>query len=245
MSRILNDLTYGTIELSKCLERLLIISNKLHNEKISQWCNSELTGYGAIESLPKYRQVNNSNIVYSGLNGGFKVENYPLLPGYLSDETLEKVQVLNVLDSIYEIERNVISQKTMSRDLTFLSNEVANITKGDDPVGVGVQCIQIRQVIPPSIYERVYANTKNRIINLLCSYEEVGIDIDSLDISKAIKDFDFNKEKDLIYNTVIVDGNAYTFAKKERKLIWNVIIPISVGIITSVVSGLIVFFLTK
>lgn len=45
MSKILNDITINSISLSECLQRLLVIANKIDNNDLTVWCLQELNGY--------------------------------------------------------------------------------------------------------------------------------------------------------------------------------------------------------
>lgn len=45
MSKILNDITINSISLSECLQRLLVIANKIDNNDLTVWCSQELNGY--------------------------------------------------------------------------------------------------------------------------------------------------------------------------------------------------------
>lgn len=50
------------------------------------------------------------------------------------------------------------------------------------------------------------------------------------------------KEKNSdIYKTVVDNGDYYTFVPKNKKIVWNVLIPI----LTSIVSGLVVYFISN
>lgn len=45
MSKILNDITINSISLSECLQRLLVIANKIDNNDLAVWYSQELNGY--------------------------------------------------------------------------------------------------------------------------------------------------------------------------------------------------------
>lgn len=45
MSKILNDITINSISLSECLQRLLVIANKIDNNDLTVWCSQELNSY--------------------------------------------------------------------------------------------------------------------------------------------------------------------------------------------------------
>lgn len=241
MSKILNDITTNSISLSECLQRLLVIANKIDNNDLAIWCSQELNGYKKTDELPEYRRFKSMNIIYSGINGRYKITNQPMQPGYLSSKTLESLEDISLTENIVDVEKRKDCEDTFSRDLTFLAPEVYKNTK-DEFLGIGVQCTSIQQVIPQQFYTEIYTAVKTRIINLLCSFEKMNIDLDNLDVTLRK---DTKIENDKIYNQIIVEGNTYTPEKKEKKVLWNVLIPIITGIISAIVGGVLVYFITN
>ncbi len=242
MSRILEEITTDRIGLAVCLQRLLVIANKTENADLAKWCTNELNGYPSREDLPFYRKKKSRHIVYSGINGGFQVTNQPLLPGYLKEETVDKAEDIGLLEGIQDVQKRMESEKPIYRDLTALAGEVHDNTK-DEMLNIGVQCISIKQMIDSRLYSEVYEAVKIRIINLLCSYEAAGIKVDKIDVASCGKSL--AKENRLVYDEVIVNGRTYSFKAKESKFVWSILVPILVGIVSAVASGLIVFYLTR
>ncbi|MGI6210073.1 MAG: hypothetical protein ACOYIM_00065 [Bacilli bacterium] len=237
MSKFLNDIVLNKITVEEGLQRLLVIANRTNNKEVASWCMKELNGYEKLEELPDYRKIENLRIVYSGINGKFQVNNASITPGFLSKETLSKIKIVGIFENVAKIEENKTSKETFYIDLTWLAGEVyKNTNKGFG----GVNCTSIRQEIPSNVYSSVYSNVKTRVINLLCSYESAQIDIDKLDIKEEqIRDIE-SKSKE-IYETIIIEGKLYTFAPKEKKIIWRILVPIIIG----VASGLLVYLITK
>lgn len=243
MSNFLNDISLNKISIEEGLQRLLIIANKTGNKELSKWCVNELNGYKRYDELPSYRIFKNRNIVYSGINGKFQVNNIPLGPGYLSEDTLRKIEKIGLYENIAKVEENMKLKENMYRDLTALAGEVYTNTK-DELIGIGVTCTSIQQLIPNSLYSSIYSNVKTRIINLLCLYETAKVDIDNLDIKQGY--IASIKEKNSeIYKTIVSEGTMYTFVPKEKKFVWNIIVPIAIGILTGVLVYLITNFLFK
>ena len=229
------------------MQRLLVIANKIHNTKLADWIVKELNGYDANDRIPEYRKTSSRNIIYSGINGAYQITNQPLAPGYLNEETIEKVKDFSIFESIYDVEeRKKLGKETpqLYRDLTGLAGEVYQNTK-DEATGIGVQCTSIRQVISSEVYSRVYASVKTRVINTLCAFEEAGVDIDAADVENAKRSVDFDAQNFEMYQTVIVDGKtyAYIFQRKEHKAIWQILIPIIINLITALVTFLLTYFL--
>lgn len=70
----------------------------------------------------------------------------------------------------------------------------------------------------------------------------MNIESDNLDITLRK---DTKIENDKIYNQIIVECNTYTPEKKEKKILWNVLIPIITGIIYAIAGGVLVYFITN
>lgn len=162
-------------------------------------------------------------------------------PGYLSSKTLESLEDIILTENIIDLEKRKDCEDTFSRDLTFLVPGVYRNTK-DEFLDIGVQCTSIQQVIPQQFYTEIYTAVKTRIINLLCSFEKMNIESDNLDVTLKK---DTKIENDKIYNQIIVEGNTYTPEKKEKKILWNVLIPIITGIIYAIAGGVLVYFITN
>lgn len=237
MSRFLNDVSSNKISIEEGLQRLLIIANKTGNVELSKWCICELNGYNKYDELPEYRKFKDRNIVYSGINGAYQVNNVPLGPGYLSEDKLKKIENVGLFENIAKVEENMSLKETIFKDLTFLASEVYSNT--NDGL-IGVSCTSIRQLIPNSFYSSIYSNVKTRIINLLCLYEGAKINIDKLDIKH--NQIEVIKEKNSeIYKKIVYEGTAYIFVPKEKKILWNIIVPI----LTAVISGALVYLITN
>lgn len=242
MSKILNDIATDSISLTECLQRLLIIANKTGNTELSEWCTKELTGYKSKEGLPDYRKFKSRNIVYSGINGRYQITNQPMQPGYLSEKTIKIIEDVFLVESISEVEkRKDADDHQLARDLTTLAGEVYKRTKDED-FGIGVQCTSIQQIIPAQFYGEIFSAVKTRVINLLCYYEEKGVNLDSLDISKNKE----NKEENAqVFNKIVIEGNTYTPQKEEKKIMWNIIVPIITGVAGGIISGVLVYLITN
>lgn len=237
MSIFLTDIVSNKISIEEGLQRLLVIANATNNTELIKWCSNELNGYNKFEGLPTYRKAICRDIRYTGINGAYKITDMPIGPGFLSESTLSQIEMVGVFDNIAKVEEYKDVKKMIYRDITYLACEIYDNT---DKEMDGVKCTSIRQLIPSGVYSSVYSNVKTRVINLLCAFESAKVDIDKLDIAKgcvlAIKE----KNSD-IYKTVVDKGDYYTFVPKNKKIVWNVLIPI----LTSIVSGLVVYFISN
>ena len=242
MSKLLEEITTDKIGVSVCLQRLLVIANKTDNKDLANWCMNELNGYESSNQLPAYRKKKSRHIVYSGINGVFQATNQPIGLGFLKEETLKKVEDVGFFEGIVDIQNRRSANEPIYRDLTPLAYEVYKNTE-ENSDGVGVRCTAIKQIIGSQLYSEVYEAVKIRVINLLCSFEAAGIKIDRVDVASRSKRI--AKENRNVYDEIVVNGRTYAFQVKENKLIWSVLVPLIVGIVSAVISGLIVYYLTK
>lgn len=239
MSKILNEITTNSISISECLQRLLVIANKTDNKDLANWCLKELNGYNDSDDLPDYRKCKSRHILYTGINGLYRITNQPLQPGYLSEETLKSVEDVSLFENIIDVEKRKDLEEPVYRDLTPLAGEVyKNTCNGFS----GVNCVSIHQMISQEFYTKIYIAVKTRIINLLCSFENAGIDLDSSDIELRK---DRQIENDKIYNQIIVEGNTYIPEKKKKKILWNILIPTITGVVSAIVGGVLVYLITN
>lgn len=243
MSKLLDELVSDRISLAECLERLLVIANKINNIELANWCTLELTGYSK-EQLPDYRKFVSKHITYAGISGLYKITDAPIQAGYLSNETIDKVSKVHLFENIYDVIKRKDQKEGMIRDLTMLAPEVYQNTC-DDFYGVGVQCTSIKQLIPAEFYSKIYSAVKIRVINTLCALEEAKVKIDNADVKNAIKVINFKKENKELYKTIIVDGQPYSINKKEHKWLWNLIVPIVTTILGSLISAIVTYYLAK
>ena len=73
---------------------------------------------------------------------------------------------------------------------------------------------------------------------MLCAYESAKIDIDKFDINST-KLNQIKKHNYEVFEEVVLNGKTFTFGKKESKLVWNIIVPLVVAIISGIITWLI------
>lgn len=84
-SQLIKDLATNKVSLEEALQRLLVITSELKNEELKKWILGELNGYSVETELPSYRKNIGSDLIYSGINGSYKVTNVALPLNFLSD----------------------------------------------------------------------------------------------------------------------------------------------------------------
>lgn len=173
-SQLIKDLATNKISLEEGLQRLLVISSELNNEELTNWLMGELNGYSNKAELPDYRKNIGSNLIYSGLNGSFKVTNVTLPNHYLPVQFREVVAQTPLRTSIRGIEKLLEEDGKIGMDITDLAGAVYEET--------GIQCYKIFKEYNKISIEEIISNVKNKLILLLLDLEREFGNLDNLDI---------------------------------------------------------------
>lgn len=103
-----------------------------------------------------------------------------------------------------------------------------------------LQCFSIKQVIPITFFQNAIAEVKNRVLKSLLLLEEeygnlddLGVDISSQSSTK-INHVNYKINSDVLH--IQVDPPAEVDEPISRKIVWDIIVSIIVGIIC-VVAG--------
>ena len=240
-SQIIKDVVESAVSLEQSLTRLYVIAGDLNNMQLAQWVALELNGYKKDTALPDYRQKRCFLLQYSGLNGQFQVTNTPLPKGWLRPEVAEAVTGVEVRDGIRAVEGFASSESGAKVHRSELAGEISAATQGE------VMCSSITQTIPASIFQAVCTEVKLRIISALTELEkeygcldDLGIDISD----KNPKQIQAQNEK---LNQIVFNVNLPSPPEQKAtwysKIAWNIVIPIVVGVLCTVITALVIKFL--
>lgn len=200
-SKLIKDIATNKITLEEGLQRLLIISYSLENEKLQYWIESELNGYPNISKLPVYRKRIGYEISYSGINGGFQVKNVPLPLEYIPKEFKEVLKETCVLDGIKTLEETIRTDSKVGRNLTDMASAIYQ--------KVGVQCIDITQQYSLSSLQMIVSNVKNKLILILLDLEKDFGNLDNLDINvEDVNEAEINEINNNITKRIYFDGTS-------------------------------------
>lgn len=237
-SQIIIDIVEDTVSIDKSLTRLMVLAKDVKNIQLETWAKNELNGYDGIDNLPKYRKSYSGSFKYSGINGGYKVNNAPL-PAIWIDEKHRDICDINIVDGIKYITELANSEHTPMRDVTILANDIYEKSDGM------ITCTSISQLLPQTIYHSILAEVKNMMIIALCELEEKYGNLDKLgiDISKK-KAVQINANNENLNKAVFnISFQAEHDKTNERwfsKIGWNIIVPIITAIIGAVVATIVV-----
>ncbi len=175
-SSLIKDITLNNIPLSNGLERLYIISYGMKNENLMKWIKCELNGYEKDDSLPHYRIVKNMNIIYSGINGSFKMNSVPLPLYYIPTELRDTFFTIYINEGIKTIEGYISKENIdLGIDLTTFAYEIYKTTS--------IQCYSIKNKINISHYKSVIEKVRFNLIDILLKLESNFGNIDDFDIN--------------------------------------------------------------
>ena len=240
-SQIIKDIVESNVSLEQSLTRLYVIAGDLNNTQLAQWVALELNGYKKDASVPEYRKKHGYFLAYSGINAQYQVTNIPLPKDFLSPEVVEAISNITFYDGIRSIEQIAASEKGATRDFSELAGEVSNATKG------GVMCTSIAQAIPASIFQSICTEVRLRIIVALTELEKEYGCLDDLGIDISDRNPKQIQAKNDKLNQIVFNVNLPSPPGQKAtwysKIAWNIVIPIVVGVLCTVITALVIKFL--
>jgi len=201
-SKIIKELANNSISLDVALSRLYIIASDIGNAELQQWAESELHGYRN-NKLPEYRYAKNTTFKYSGINGGYKVENAPLPLFQIMKNEDPSIFYLPIHDGISTIESyvNNQSEKEIGRDLTWAAGMVYEMS--------GIQCYSIKQIISLNVFEGILNSVKLLLMKIFIKLDKTYGCLDELDIdANGIPTEEVDATNVLINNYIYVDNSV-------------------------------------
>ncbi len=183
-SKIIKELVNDEISLTVALNRLYVLASDLDNKDVLEWTSKELSGYKIEDELPEYRIFKSFELVYSGINGGFQITEQPLSLSWLSPETVEKISVSKIRDSILEIENKSKTDRQLYIDRSYLAAEVEKNTY-QNFIERGVKCVNIQQRVAPAQFVEILAAIKQKVLKLLLELDKKFGCLDDLDIGSS------------------------------------------------------------
>lgn len=176
-SQLIKDIASNKISVEEGLQRLLVITSNFDNSKIHRWILSEINGYNHESSLPNYRKNIGYRLVYSGINGNFKMENQPLSLLYFSEQFREGINRNDIYINIKSIESIIKNDGTAGEDLTYLAPDVLKNTS--------IRCYKIYKEYSNLSLEQVLSNIKSKLILFLLDLEKQFGNLDNLDVEEG------------------------------------------------------------
>ena len=176
-SKILKELANNEITIDVALSRLMIIATDIGNEQLCCWAENELNGYDNFEDLPEYRKINAPHLIYTGINGRFKMKNQPMPVNWLAKETRDSLNPVGIFESVANLQTiaDDPSRQQRMRDLTFLAEEIQQ--------NIGISCVKIIQILDLSYYRDILNKIRGKLLRVFIELDKAYGNLDDLDIN--------------------------------------------------------------
>lgn len=200
-STIIKQLVNNEVSLTVVLNRIYVLADDIGNQEVKDWVSHELMGYPDKNQVPDYRVFTHCSLQYTGQNGTCLVNDYPLPPACLSQQTINEIEQHRINTPLFEIENNAKDIDGLRYiDRTYLAHEVHE--RSTDGI-LSIDCLAIRQVIPSTMFARIVNAISRIALDLLLELESVYGKLDDLDIgSEKINETD-RKQLDENLNCII------------------------------------------
>lgn len=211
-SKIIKELANKEISIEVGLNRLLIIASDIQNNELILWAKNELNGYNNETEIPEYRKCGMGQIVYSGINGSFKMKQQPLPYEAIDKELLEKLGNQRFPESISTIEEFASNDnKSIGKDLTYLAGNVYKNTK--------IQCFSIYMNYTKEVFIGILSSIRTKLLEIFIMLDKEFGNLDDLDVDTSGKNLkDLNEKINVIFqNNSINIGDNNNFKKSFLK----------------------------
>lgn len=183
------------------LRRALSVSRKLQLDDISDWINSEMSGYDSWESVPTYRKTRASLRARNPYHG--------LIPFMIGNEAvMDKLTSVSCIQSIGELE-DVLQRTESSNTLTVpfdtKSLQYLYDVQQQDSWGTPLEPVRI---VSPSHIAAILDAVRNRILEFALDLEQRGILGEDQTFSKEEKAVAQNTQTINVQNMQGIIGNV-------------------------------------
>ncbi|MFA5404743.1 MAG: hypothetical protein WC358_07395 [Ignavibacteria bacterium] len=192
---IINDLINPNIKLKDVLLKVQVLAYELKNEKLKNWVDCEINGYGQmdIEKFPKYRVIQTSvhgNLIQNFGFGSFSnLTNYTLPIEHLDEKIVKRLSFHCFNNPVSEIENLSTKEKGILKVSVpvFIYPEIEKIIESNCNIHQAWQQINISSLV--GILESIKSYLLKFILELK---QEMG-DNNEIDITKLKIDKLFDK----------------------------------------------------
>ena len=193
-SQLLKDIVNGKESIESILLRLKVILSDLDNEPIMNWINGELQGYKEVDEVPSYRILKGRPVGTYVVNFQFQYTDAQVpLEALISGETIDKLVVLNVTDSVVIIQ-NILNGENGNNYVKPISTTFCHsISRAE------LQVASMRIQFSSNQLDGIISNVKTKLVEIVMELEKRFDNLDDLDIRNQVEGFSSKKEK-VIYN---------------------------------------------
>lgn len=206
-SKIIKEIANKEISLEVAFNRLLIIASDIENQDLINWATNELNGYSNKSLILAYRQSGIGQILYSGINGGYKVKDIPLPYGAIDDDLMEVLRKNSFSHDISSLEKftNENNSNGVGINITDLAGIVYKNT--------GIECVNIYMKFTQETFLRILSNIRTKLLTVFLELDkELGC-LDELDINTNSKNLQKMNEK---LNIIIYEDNSVSIGDNNK-----------------------------
>ena len=209
-SKIIKDLAKGSIGVETALKELKLLLLSFPNEKLTNWVNKELQGYGPDDDLPSYRTK------AASLKGSFVFYNTSITNAGIPIKKDAPEIVKNSLNSV-DIRDSIRSLSRLeNKDISFPipPDLYPHIMKYSMVEMTGV--LNAKLDVSATTVSEILSAVENRVLDAMLVLEEEFGCLDDLDIdlSNSTQDAIDDTEKRLL--VIIYNDNSITIGDKNR-----------------------------
>jgi hypothetical protein len=113
IQEIIDLLSSKSPSLENSLFKAKVLAHKLGETDLSQWVNSELTGYAGVDLLPSYRIVS-VTIMANISNGAYRYQDHPIPLAHIDKNLRERLQTTHLTQSVAVIEKWAKNESDLS-----------------------------------------------------------------------------------------------------------------------------------
>lgn len=206
-SKIIKELANKEISLEVAFNRLLIIASDIGNTDLIDWATNELNGYSDKSIVPSYRKSGLGQIIYSGINGSFKITSQPLPEGAIDSEIIEILKDNTFSQDISSIEKFASgdNKNGIVRDITNLAPMVYDNTE--------IQCINIYMKYTKETFIKILSSIRTKLLKVFIELDKTFGCLDDLDIDTNGKELENINNK---LNVIIYEDNSITLGDSNK-----------------------------
>ena len=204
-SKILKDIANNEVSLEVALSRLMIIASDLQDDALYNWASTELNGYSNNKDLPPYRVFRAGNIVYSGINGAYQVQNVPLPMSFIPKEFQKGIHTVYLSEGVGTLRFFSESKESKGRDLTSLAGAIYDVS--------GIQCTSIALRFDSSLFIKALDSIRTKLLSIFIELDKRLGNLDDMDVS--IENVNTHDLQQTI-SSIIFQDNSIELGDKNR-----------------------------
>jgi hypothetical protein len=234
--KLLDEIVAGAVDghqpIADVLRKCLVLAFKLKNDRLKEWVEKELNGYGLEDIVPQYRSV----LLHSKGNfqgyGGAWLPQRPLPLGILSKQHQALMKGAKFRDPIASFESGVRSAEKDRKKLSPVRNWSPDlIAMYQDKFIDGYALVQAWQEIPPGVIVSLVDSVRNRVLGFALELQgELGA------VSDKVEELPKAKVEQAVTNIIFGGTNIIGGVVQDVSQIGN--ISIQVGNFAALVAAL-------